>query len=209
MTGALRTALARGDGAAVDTLMNTDHALAVLLAEAVGACPEAVAVVAVVERAWLDTVAVVVADPDPPVRVALLGAVLRLMREDGQLDDAAATADSATARSPEPEPEPSRAGFFLPPDDRWAGWWNVDVPSWPAGWVPTAEQVRHAVRRLALNQRTLLILRDAAKLSATEAAPITGTEPDDQGRLLDSAREAYVAYLDEECRAVDSGAERR
>ncbi len=75
--------------------------------------------------------------------------------------------------------------------------------------MPTAEQVRHAVRRLALNQRTLLILRDAAKLSATEAAPITGTEPDDQGRLLDSAREAYVAYLDEECRAVDSGAERR
>ncbi|WP_322756299.1 hypothetical protein [Frankia sp. Cas3] len=207
MTGALRTALASGDGAAVDTLMNTDHALAVLLAEAVGACPEAVAVVAVVERAWLDTVAVLVADTDPPVRVALLGAVLRLMREDGQLDDAAATPDSATARSQ--EPEPSRAGFFLPPDDRWAGWWNVDVSSWPAGWVPTAEQVRHAVRRLALNQRTLLILRDAAKLSATEAAPITGTEPDDQGRLLDSAREAYVAYLDEECRAVDSGAERR
>ncbi len=209
MTGPLRTALANGDGTAVDTLMNTDHALAVLLAEAVGARPEAVAVVAVVERAWLDTVAMLVAGTDQPVRVALLGAVLRLMREDGRLDDAAATTDSVTVRSPEPEPSPSRAGFFLPLDDRWAGWWNVDVPSWPAGWVPTAEQVLRAVRRLPLHQRTLLILRDAAKLSATEAAPITGMEPDDQGRLLDSARDAYVAYLDEEFRAADSGAERR
>ncbi len=193
MTLSLRTALAGGNSAAVSDLMATHHGFAVLLAEAVGAHT---ATATVLERAWVDTVAAVVADAGTPLRASLLGAVLRLLRDDGHLDETQAGTDSAA---------PPRAGFFLPPGDRWAGWWDVDVPSWPAGRVPTAEQVLHAVRRLPLRQRTLLILRDSARLSANETADIVGVEPDDQGRLLDGAREAYVAYLDEEVRAGDVG----
>ncbi|WP_131787982.1 zf-HC2 domain-containing protein [Protofrankia symbiont of Coriaria ruscifolia] len=199
MTPSLRTALAGGGRAAVSDLMDTHHGFAVLLAKAVGAGS---ATVRVVERAWVDTVAAVVSDAGTPVRPAC------------SVRSCDCCERTANSTRPTPTPPPTspptprrpRAGFFLPPDDRWAGWWDVDVPSWPAGRIPTAEQVLHAVRCLPLRQRTLLILRDSARLSTDETADSLGVEPDDQGRLLDDAREAYVAYLDEEIRAGDVGA---
>ncbi|WP_239335105.1 RNA polymerase sigma factor [Frankia sp. CiP3] len=197
MTGSPHTVLVDGDDTAVGMLMDAHHRFAVLLAAAVGARPAAVALV---ERAWVDTVAAALSQagtPLPGVRASLLDALLRLLREHDQLD--------GTDPVGEPLTTGSRAGFFLPPDDRWAGWWDTGLPSWPAGQVPTADQVLHAVRRLPPRERTLLILRDAAKLSVTETARIVGVAPEDQGRLLDGAREAYVAHLDEEVRAGDSG----
>ncbi|SBW28923.1 hypothetical protein FDG2_6192 [Candidatus Protofrankia californiensis] len=109
MTPSLRTALAGGGRAAVSDLMDTHHGFAVLLAKAVGAGS---ATVRVVERAWVDTVAAVVSDAGTPVRASLLGAVLRLLREDGQLHetDTHTAADITTHTAAPPRGLLSAAG---------------------------------------------------------------------------------------------------
>ncbi len=173
---------------AVGSLLAAHHGCAVLLTEAVSIGTTGMD--AVIESAWSDTICTFLVDPGTPVRASLLGAILRRLRADGRLDEPEGAASVFSADH-----------FFLPPDDRWAGWWDVDVPFWPAERTPAGDQVLSAVRRLPGDQRILLLLRDAARLSVDQTSEITGLEPENQGKILDDARRAYVEYLDQELQA--------
>jgi hypothetical protein len=174
--------------ASVDRWLTAHHGCAVLLVEAMGV--DAADQSRMVEDAWLDTASALAASPGRPLRASLLGAVVRRLPVAGNLGGDTAEFEELAA-----------GHFFCPPDDRWAGWWNISVPLWPADWSAGRDQVLNALRRLPKSQRLLLVLRDAARLPANEVTEMVGLVPEAQAPLLDVARQAYVQYLDEEFQA--------
>lgn len=172
-----------GGAPGIDALLTRDYPVVDLLARAAAAAGADVAeCVALAWERFMSGAAARSAAAGPPG--ALLGQVIAVLDE-RQLLDAA------------PVPEP-KAPAFLPSDDRWAGWWEEDPPEWPPdvelGWP----QVIGALRRVPLGLRVLLVLRDAAGLSPDEAEPIVNVRGSGQASLLDEARQAYVAAIDDQ-----------
>lgn len=181
----LSARIASGDRSVVEVLLERDHGVADLVARALARQGEPGGAVAL---AWQDLLSRAGgARGRRRLRAVLLGRVIHALRREGRLDDAGS--------APLPVPGP-----FLPPEDRWAGWWSDEPPAWPPGLVPDRAQVLRAARRLPLHLRALLLLRDAAGLPADEAGAIV--EEALRERVapldLDRARGAFVAYVDEE-----------
>ena len=173
----------RGDASAVSELLERDHSVADLLfrvSSAQGAGDGALS------GAWATLIEDVRSGlVTGSLRAALLERVIFALDDRGEFD---------TARTP---PLPGR-GAFLAADDRWAGWWADEPVPWPEGAEPTPAQVLTVLRRIPLSLRVLLVVRDVAHLPAAQAERIVNRPADRQAPALDAAREAYVAYVDEE-----------
>jgi DNA-directed RNA polymerase specialized sigma24 family protein len=118
-------------------------------------------------------------------RAALCRNVIDVLDEREHLDDAA-PAQAPAART------------FLPSTDRWAGWVQSEPTPWPVGTEISRDDVLHALRRVPVGLRVLLVLRDAAGLAAEEAAPVVHRDAAQQRALLHRAREWYVEAMDAE-----------
>ena len=142
---------------------------------------------AAVRRAWQRVLATV-ADPArrtpaaEVVRAELLRLVIEELARAGDLDNAA--------------PAPPLGQQFLPAGDRWAGWWAGTVPVWPEHRPATRADVLRALRRMPVGLRAVLVVRDAAAVSADTAVAVLGAGPGAQAELLEQARLAYVTALD-------------
>ncbi|MDQ3764405.1 MAG: hypothetical protein M3460_23440 [Actinomycetota bacterium] len=124
------------------------------------------------------------------LRAALLTQVITVLQDRNQLDESKVTS--------------ARHYSFLPPeDDRWAGWWEIEPPAWPVQAELTADVVLRALHCIPIVPRIILILRDAAKLSATEVESIIQRDESHQTALLDAAREAYVCAIDDQVTQTD------
>jgi hypothetical protein len=172
-----------GDAEALDELVTRDHTVADLLAHAVtgdGGPGDAVA------HAWTLLISDVVQGRiTRGLRAALLTWVITVLEDRNLLDDSRVTS--------------SQHYSFLPPDDdRWAGWWEIEPPTWPAQVELTADVVLRALHHVPIIPRIILILRDAAKISATEVESILQRGELQQTALLDAAREAYVFAIDDQ-----------
>ncbi|MFK3981430.1 hypothetical protein ACI2K4_13760 [Micromonospora sp. NPDC050397] len=175
---------AAGTPDAVELLVDRDYPVALLLARVAVAADAEVdvperAVVSAIRALRLDAYA------EPELRPALLAAVLRELSGSGWLDR-------------KPVGPPPSAGPFLPEDDRWAGWWQEDVVGWPEQAVPTVDQAVRALRRMPIQPRIVLVLRDAAGLSRDDAARVSGHSPQELSLLLESARDWLVGCLEPE-----------
>lgn len=173
-----------GDAAAVYALLTRDYAIGDLLARAAAAA--GADVTECVALAWEQLIADAASGSGTErAQTALLERVILVLDQRQQLD----TADTGV-------PERSR---FLPPGDRWAGWWpDNEPPAWPPDAALPREQVIRALRQLRLRQRVLLVLRDAARMSPEEAGQIVNEPEPHQTALLDEARQAYVAAIDQQ-----------
>ncbi|HEV2371966.1 MAG TPA: zf-HC2 domain-containing protein [Streptosporangiaceae bacterium] len=172
----VRARIRGGDASAADDLLARDHGVADLLARAAaGTGTDTAGTTGLAwERLLADarTGAVTAS-----LRAALLGRVVTVLIEQGHLDRTEL---------------PSRP-FFMPPGDRWAGWWLDDHAAWPPGTVLTHGQVLTALRRVPVGLRVLLVLRDAAGLSADETEPVVPRSAAQQAASLDRARATYLA----------------
>jgi hypothetical protein len=172
-----------GDASAVSELLERDHSVADLLfrvASAYGTGDDAL------RSAWQTLIKDVRSGLLTGwLRAALLERVVLALDDRGELD-------------PVPAPALPGRGPFLAEDDRWAGWWAEDPVPWPEGTEPTAAQVRNALRRVPLSLRVLLVVRDVARLPPAQAERIVNRSADRQAPALETARAAYVAYVDEE-----------
>ena len=92
--------------------------------------------------------------------------------------------------------QPKQPGTFVAAGDRWAGWWDQPPPDWPHGAVPQPEHVFSALRRLPVDLRALLILRDVGDVSAEDAAAIVPGARHQQQTALEQARDGYLVELD-------------
>ncbi len=171
-----------GDPTALSDLLTRDHSVADLFARAIAREEPGDSVALAWER-LIDFVAK--GQVHRALRAALLERVIEVLDETGQLE--------TTEMAPRGTDQASR---FLPADDPWAGWWAKEPAGWAAGILLTNDQVLRALRRVPPGLRTLLVLRDAARLSAAEAGPIVGRDPDRQAALLAMARDAYVIAMD-------------
>jgi DNA-directed RNA polymerase specialized sigma24 family protein len=133
---------------------------------------------------------------DSDLRSALLARLINVVDNNDQLDDTSI--------------EVSNHYSFLPAEDIWAGWWaDDDEPQpWPPGTMLTPDRVVRAIRRVPLTLRTILILRDAAGLSAAESVPIMHCGAEQQAALLDTARDAFIGAIDDEVTNEDAGIQR-
>jgi hypothetical protein len=186
--------LSDGTAGAVDALLTRDYPATDLLARAAAAAGADVAecVALAWERFIGDAVGRASADG---TRGALLGQVVMVLY-DLELLDAA----------PVPVLKPPA---FLPSGNRWAGWWEEDLPTWPPGAALLRPHVAAALRKLSLGPRVLLVLRDAAGLSPEEAEPIVNVRGSGQNQLLDKGRQAYVAALDDQLAGAAENAEQQ
>jgi hypothetical protein len=172
-----------GDAQTLEELVSRDHTLADLLARAVagdGGPGDAVA------HAWILLISdVTQGRTTRGLRAALLTRVITVLQDRDQLDESKVTS--------------AKHYSFLPPDDdRWAGWWEIEPPTWPVRVKLTADVVLRALHRIPIVPRIILILRDAAKLSAAEVESILQRGEPQQTALLDAAREAYVRAIDDQ-----------
>jgi hypothetical protein len=171
-----------GDASVLGDLLARDHAVADLLARAAahsGVPGDSVA------RAWELLIGdIIEGTVAGGLRAALLERVIAVLDERALLDTVVV--------------ETAPRGPFLPPDDPWAGWWAEDPATWPGENRLTAGIVSRALRQVPVGLRVLLVLRDAAGISAAAAEPIVHRDPHQQGPLLEMAREAYVTALDGE-----------
>jgi DNA-directed RNA polymerase specialized sigma24 family protein len=169
-----------GDPSALLELLERDHPATLFLARALVGDHLAEAVVA---KAWEDVIAAIASGRvTGALRAAAMSSVMAAHRVDDLMEQLG-------VRMP--------LGTFAPPGDRWEGWWDNEPPPWPQGAIPQPDQVLRAVRRLPTKQRTVLVLRDVARLSLTEVALIIGS-PTALDSLLNAAREAYIIELDRE-----------
>jgi hypothetical protein len=172
--------LRAGERSAVRELLDRDHAVAVFFARVIAerGDPERV-VTDAWERLFADIAKGTVTEG---LRASLLRGV-------------AAGLESVDAAGEGARPE--RLGTFTAEGDRWEGWWKDEPPPWPNRAVPRPEQVLGALRRLSPKRRTVLVLRDVARLTATEvAAMVDGVT--DLAAFVGSSREAYLVELDRE-----------
>lgn len=90
-------------------------------------------------------------------------------------------------------PELPAPGPFIPPGDRWEGWWRDDLAPWPEDADLGPERVAAALRRLPPDLQEVLVMGEAMG---------SATPGDDDGaqaaEVLDQARQAFVAYLEEQ-----------
>jgi hypothetical protein len=175
--------LMSGDPAAAATLVERDLALAYFVAAAVA--PETHPR-NVVEQAFT---AIVDQPPQPgEFRAQLLAHLLA-----GLAAPLTAGADSTSVSPPDP-----LAGAFLGEDDRWSGWWTEDVRPWSGDSRPATTLVVAALHGLPMALRLILLLTDAAGLSAAQAAEILHCTPAQVTLWGETARTAFVATLDAE-----------
>lgn len=173
----------QNDGSAVPALVARDHPVADLLFRVVSAQD---ADVAVLTRLWSALITDIKAGfVTQDLRLTLLKRIIM-------------TLDEHDAFDPEDPPQRPEREAFLPEGHRWAGWWGDEPVPWPGDAMPTPEQIRSALRQVALDLRLVLVLRDIARMPAVEVLSILGLSIDQQEISLESAREAYVAHLDRE-----------
>lgn len=177
------TRIREGDAAAVDELVTRDHAVADLLARAASGDSGPGDAVA---HAWALLISdIVQGRATCGLRAALLTRVIIVLEDRNLLDNSKVTA-------------PKNYSFLPPDDDRWAGWWEIETPAWPARVELTVDIVLRALRHVPIIPRIILILRDAAKLSVAEVESVLQRDESHQTALLDSAREAYVFAIDDQ-----------
>jgi hypothetical protein len=181
-----------GDAAALDALLTRDYPVTDLLARAAAAA--GADITECVALAWERFIGDVAAGSGAGgARGAVLDQVVTVLAERQLLD----VAPVPTLRPP----------AFSASEDRWAGWWKVYRADWPADAALRSPLVIGALRRVSLVPRVLLVLRDAAALSPEEAQPIVKVLGSGQAALLDQARQAYVAAIDEQLAAGDEEAD--
>ncbi|MGC1732160.1 MAG: hypothetical protein WA731_05730 [Pseudonocardiaceae bacterium] len=170
-----------GDAEAVDEVVTRDYNVADLLAHAAaGACGPG----DTVTHAWTLLISDIAQGRITcGLRAALLARVITVLEDRNLLDDSEVAASKPYSFSP-------------PQDDRWAGWWEIDPPTWPASVELTAAVVLRALRRVPIIPRIILVLRDAAKISVTDVESILQRDEPRQIALLDAAREEYVFAID-------------
>lgn len=172
-----------GDGAAAIELLHRDHPVADLLFRAAMSNEVEVELLAYIWKSLIRDIKLgAVTDS---LRPTMLERVITVLDDRSELD-------MSETRSP------PKQGPFLPDDDRWAGWWADDPTPWPESSRPTPDQILHVLRRLPLAQRVLLVIRDVAGLRAEVALQILGYTSEEQRIVLGSARDSYVAYVDQE-----------
>ena len=180
----------QGDAAALDALLTHDYPATDLLARAVAAA--GADVTECVALAWERFIGDVGAGYGTGgARGAVLEQVVTVLDERQLLD---------AARVPALRPP-----VFSASGDRWAGWWEDYLPEWPAAAALRGPLVIGALRRVSLGRRVLLVLRDAAALSPEEAEPMVPGSG--QAALLDEARQAYVAAIDDQLAAGGEAAD--
>ena len=185
--------LGYGDAAAVDALLTRDYPATDLLARSAAAAGADVA--ECVALAWERFIGdFAVRSSTDGARGALLEQVVTVLDERQLLD-----------ATPVPAPKPPA---FLASDDRWAGWWEDNPPEWPPDAALSWPHVIGALRQVSLGLRVLLVLRDAAAISPEEAEPIVNVPGSRQAALLDEARQAYVAAIDDQLAAGSGDAEK-
>jgi hypothetical protein len=175
--------ISRADAAAVDELIGRDYGTAGLLASAAATAGADVA--ENVALAWQQLIADVASHSvTDGLRGAWLERVITVLDDRELLD----TGPPAALRRP----------VFLTSDLSWAGWWADDPAQWPPGVVLTQGQILAGLRRVPVGRRVLLVLRDAARISAQETQAVVGVPLAQQTALLDQTRQDFVAAIDHE-----------
>jgi hypothetical protein len=174
--------LRAGDRSVVPELLRRDHAAAVFFAHVMDASdPQRT-----VATAWEELLAAMGRGAGgDDLRVGLFGRLAAAVGADGR------TADR-------PDTRPDRPGTFVGPDDRWEGWWDREPTAWPASADIGPARVAAAVRRLPVNLRGVLVLRDVADLTAEQTSAVLPAARSHQATMLESARDAYLIALDRE-----------
>ncbi len=127
---------------------------------------------------------------DQSVRSWILGLLIRELERSRAPD----------AVDPRGDARPS--GAFLPPGDRWEGWWRDERSGWTRlpdddSLVPAVQSIiTQAVRELPRLQRAGVLLRDAAQLSIVDCAVLLELSSEDVIALLDAARSSVRDALD-------------
>jgi DNA-directed RNA polymerase specialized sigma24 family protein len=148
--------------ALVDEHYGAMHRLARLVGRDPSAAREAV------RAAWLNALA----RPDEITRGRLVALVLTEL----------------AAPHPPERPAPAAAAHELEPEgNRWAGWWQDDLPETPD---PEDEALEAAIASLPAGLAALLVLRDVEGLGAAEVETLLGHSPDRQLAFLQHARGA-------------------
>jgi DNA-directed RNA polymerase specialized sigma24 family protein len=172
--------LRAGEHSILRELLERDHPVAVFFAHALGGADVADSVV---DTAWEGLLADVVnGEVTDRLRAALLSRVA------AALGVADSIAQPAVAQP---------LGTFTPEGDRWEGWWADERAPWPDNTVPEPEQVLRALSRIPVKPRAALVLRDVARLTASEVAEVLAVVRP-VVTLLDSARDAYLVEIDRE-----------
>jgi DNA-directed RNA polymerase specialized sigma24 family protein len=100
---------------------------------------------------------------------------------------------AAVGANDAPSPQPvAAADEFEDPDGRWAGWWKDEQAKTP---LPDAQLLEGILATLPAGLAALLVLRDVESLPAEEVESVAGWTPDEQLRLLQSARAAVRSEL--------------
>jgi DNA-directed RNA polymerase specialized sigma24 family protein len=165
-----------GDASALAPLVDQHYGSMHRLARLVARDPEAAR--KAVRAAWLAALEAPEAQSShTSLRARLLGLVL-----------AAVGAQDAPS-----EPQPvATADEFEDPDGRWAGWWKDEQAKTP---LPDAQRLEEILATLPAALAALLVLRDVESLTAEEVESVAGWTPDEQLRLLQSARAAVRSEL--------------